>query len=239
VTRADTLLRVNAVRYPVTALGPGRRLGIWVQGCTLACRGCMAQDTWAADGGSSVAVHLLLDLWRGAVADGADGLTISGGEPLQQAAAVGALIDGVRRVSADAGAEHDVLLYTGYEVDEVDVEQRSAMKRADAVMVGRYQIAEPSRLIWRGSGNQRLIFNTDLGVRRFADIDMSPERWPLQIRVLADNRAEIVGVPRSRHHLIAVQRELRAQGIDVDYVSWHDPDAGHTAKAEKSIDRRP
>jgi anaerobic ribonucleoside-triphosphate reductase activating protein len=226
VTGPGAPLRVSTVRYPVTALGPGRRLGIWVQGCTLACLGCMSQHTWRADGGSLVPLHRLLDLWGEAIAAGAAGVTISGGEPLQQAEAVSDLIDGVRRVSADAGAEHDVLLYTGYEVAEMDATQRAAMERADAVMVGRYQLGTPTELIWRGSGNQRLIFNTDLGVRRFEGIDMSPGRWPLQIVVEPDGRAEIIGVPRSRRHLIDMRNDLRDQGLDIEYVSWRDPDAG-------------
>ena len=55
LTRTDTTgpepasmaLVVNRVHFPVTALGPGRRLGVWVQGCSIGCAGCLAHDTWA------------------------------------------------------------------------------------------------------------------------------------------------------------------------------------------------
>ena len=38
---------LNRVHFPVTALGPGRRVGIWLQGCSIRCPGCMSLDTWA------------------------------------------------------------------------------------------------------------------------------------------------------------------------------------------------
>ena len=41
------LIRLNKAHYPVTALGPGRRIGLWLQGCALACPGCISQDSWA------------------------------------------------------------------------------------------------------------------------------------------------------------------------------------------------
>ena len=77
--------RISRLHYPVTALGPGRRLGVWVQGCPLACPGCIARDTWDPAGGHEVAVADLTAVWQAAVDDGADGLTVSGGEPLEQA----------------------------------------------------------------------------------------------------------------------------------------------------------
>ena len=79
-------IRLSRVHFPVTALGPGTRLGIWVQGCHLACPGCMSRDTWDAPGGSRQSIADLADIWRQARELGATGLTISGGRAAEQAA---------------------------------------------------------------------------------------------------------------------------------------------------------
>ncbi|MDR1119236.1 MAG: radical SAM protein [Bifidobacteriaceae bacterium] len=91
-TEADTI-EVNRVLAPVTALGPGRRLGLWVQGCSLRCPGCASRDTWLRGGGTTVAVtELAADLADRVEAGSLTGLTVTGGEPLDQAPALKRLI---------------------------------------------------------------------------------------------------------------------------------------------------
>ena len=111
---------VSRVHYPVTALGPGRRLGVWFQGCPLGCPGCVARDTWDFDGGRAVTVAELTGLWADALADGAQGLTVSGGEPLAQAAQLAEFLAAADRLrqAAAPGPRADFLVYTGYEPDE-------------------------------------------------------------------------------------------------------------------------
>lgn len=219
-----TSLQVSRSHFPVTALGPGVRLGVWVQGCPLACRGCMARDTWDAGGGLAVDVEELAELWRGAVARGADGLTVSGGEPLAQPGPLRAFLEAARRVSAESGAEHDILLYTGYEPTEFDEEQRRTASLADMVITGRFVAARPTELIWRGSANQVMRPQTDLGRARYAPyLDARPEHPELQLRVDAD-RLWLVGVPR-RGTLVQLDRLLRLRGIDARRASWR-PAAG-------------
>ena len=77
---------LSRLHFPVTALGPGRRIGLWVQGCSIRCAGCISLDTWAPGKGSTTvaAVAEVIMRWI----DEADGLTISGGEPLDQADAI-------------------------------------------------------------------------------------------------------------------------------------------------------
>jgi organic radical activating enzyme len=90
-----TLLRLNRLHYPVTTLGPGVRAGIWVQGCPIGCRGCMATDTWVAGPQHEIAIVEVLN-WLTTLGP-FDGVTISGGEPFEQPVAVGELIDGIRQ----------------------------------------------------------------------------------------------------------------------------------------------
>jgi anaerobic ribonucleoside-triphosphate reductase activating protein len=212
-------LRVSRTHFPVTALGPGVRLGVWVQGCPLACRGCMARDTWNAGGGLAVDVDELAEIWRGAVAHGATGLTVSGGEPLAQPVATLAFLEAARRVSAESGEEHDILLYTGYEPDELDDDQRRAAAAADALVTGRYVASRPTDLVWRGSANQVMHLQTDLGRLRYAPhVDSRPENPALQLKVDA-GVLWLVGVPR-RGTLARLDRMLRLRGLDTRRASW-------------------
>ena len=222
--RRDETLRISRTHFPVTALGPGRRLGVWVQGCPLACKGCMALDTWDAAAGTEVAVADLAGRWEEAIRRGATGLTVSGGEPLAQPAALARFLAAADRVRAGAGPECDILLYTGYELDELDPEQRAATEHADVLVTGRYDASAPTDLVWRGSANQAMVLRTELGRRRFAEhVGERPANPPIQVRVDAAG-AWIVGVPR-RGTLQRLDHRFRAAGLDVARVSWRRSEA--------------
>lgn len=210
-------LRLSRTYYPVTALGPGRRLGIWVQGCALACKGCMSQDTWNPGGGTEVEVDDLVGLWREAVDAGADGLTISGGEPLQQPAA---LRDFLRAVRRETGQDKDVLLFTGYDETELDEVRRGAADLADVLVTGRFDVTAPTSLIWRGSANQRMVLRTELARRRYAEyVEYEPESPRLQVGPADDRGVWIIGVPR-RGALPGLTHDLRAMGLPAQDVTW-------------------
>ncbi|MFF2348235.1 4Fe-4S cluster-binding domain-containing protein [Kitasatospora sp. NPDC058115] len=213
--------RVAQVSRPVTALGPGRRLGVWFQGCTLACPGCMSRHTWSPSGGRELTVERFAALWRSALADGLDGLTVSGGEPLEQPAALAALLaaaDAERRL---AGATADLLVYTGWEPEELaaDPATAAALDGADAVITGRYRAGQPTRLVWRGSANQRLVTRTALGRERYAPYrEHRPERPELQVRV-SEGEVRVIGVPRPGD-LGRIERDLVRRGVTLRETSW-------------------
>ncbi|HSV19446.1 MAG TPA: 4Fe-4S cluster-binding domain-containing protein, partial [Casimicrobiaceae bacterium] len=46
---ATATIELNKAHWPVTVLGPGKRIGLWLQGCSIHCPGCVSQDTWSAD----------------------------------------------------------------------------------------------------------------------------------------------------------------------------------------------
>src|SRR5258708_12262683 len=41
-------LALSRLHFPIMSLGYGRRIGIWTQGCSIGCKGCMSVDTWAS-----------------------------------------------------------------------------------------------------------------------------------------------------------------------------------------------
>ncbi|TDC70797.1 radical SAM protein [Actinomadura sp. GC306] len=209
--------RVNRYGFPVTALGPGRRLAVWFQGCALACRGCLARDTWDPGGGAEITVAELTRVWADALRDGADGLTVSGGEPLAQPDGLRDFLAAVAELRDDLAPAADLLVYTGYEPSEIS--DGTALAHADAVITGRYDVTRPTRLIWRGSANQVLTPRTPLGRDRYGPyLDHEPDRAPMQVAV-DDRDVWFAGVPR-RGDLNRLRRELAARGITFKEVSW-------------------
>ncbi|URN01597.1 radical SAM protein [Actinomadura madurae] len=126
----------------MTTLGPGTRAGIWTQGCTLHCRGCLSRDTWEADPGKAVPVEAVLG-WLASLPEPVDGVTVSGGEPFQQPAALAALLRGIRAWRDARGHETialDILVYSGYVYSRLSrtTEMREILDLCDAVITGPY-----------------------------------------------------------------------------------------------------
>ena len=72
-------ISVNKAHFPVTVLGPGRRIGLWLQGCSIRCPNCVSRDTWEVDNARDVEIDDLV-LWCQDISDSRpDGITISGG----------------------------------------------------------------------------------------------------------------------------------------------------------------
>ncbi|MFG2124570.1 4Fe-4S single cluster domain-containing protein [Streptomyces sp. NPDC048710] len=221
-------IRLDGTHYPLETLGPGRRLGIWLQGCSLACAGCMSRHTWDPEAGTVTTVSEVLALWQQALADGADGLTVSGGEPLQQAAALAELLAGAARLRDEARRHEgsagprstDLLVYTGYENEELTPQRRRALVGADAVIIGRFRVAEPTRLVWRGSANQRIVALTPRGAARYAPYLAQESAGPrLQVGAGEDRELRLFGVPL-RGELAEMERLLRQAGVAFTERSW-------------------
>ncbi len=105
-------MALSRLHFPVTTLGPGRRVGVWFQGCSIRCPGCISVDTWDPALGQTAIADVARQLgdWAGT----ADGLTVSGGEPFDQPAALEILLRVWRSLSPTA-----VLLFTGYDLGAV------------------------------------------------------------------------------------------------------------------------
>ncbi|GID32031.1 4Fe-4S single cluster domain-containing protein [Paractinoplanes brasiliensis] len=227
-------LRVARTHFPVSALGPGRRFGVWVQGCPLACKGCMSLDTWDPGGGLEVPVDRLAAQWRQALDQGADGLTISGGEPLAQPGPLAVFLEEVHRLRAGTTGEPDILLFTGHTPEELDAHQQLAASYADVLVTGRYEAGRPTRLVWRGSANQQMVLRSELGRRRYAPyLDWEPEQPPLQVRA-DEHGVWIVGVPRLGT-LSRLDGDLRRRGLPAEAVTWRPCPSEH-GKRRRSAD---
>jgi anaerobic ribonucleoside-triphosphate reductase activating protein len=213
-----TVLRLNKAHYPVTTLGPGIRAGIWVQGCTIACPGCIARDTWAADPRRAVPVSSVLD-WLGALSGPVHGITISGGEPFQQPAALTMLLDGIDAWRAGRDPRPDILIYSGYPTSRLRRDHAELLGRSDAVITGPYLERRNTGARWRGSDNQEIVPLTPLGEQRYGEAAGDPASAAhIQVAVGADH-VWFIGIPRAGD-LERMAERLQAAGIRYAGSSW-------------------
>jgi anaerobic ribonucleoside-triphosphate reductase activating protein len=181
-----------------TVNGPGERFVLWVQGCTLACPGCWNPDTWSR--APRTTVHPL-DLAGTIVATaGIEGVTLTGGEPFEQAAQLVPLVSHVR------AAGLSVMTFTGFELDELETKaQRGLLAACDIVVSGRYrQRARSSDLAWRGSSNQTVHFRTG----RYGP-EVLPDTSGCEIHLADDGSLALTGFPPSALAGLAERRPDR------------------------------
>lgn len=141
---------INIHRYEVVEnehlYGPGKRLLLFTQGCSLRCKGCTNQHLWEFGKGIDVTIEEILNQCTDL-----DGLTLHGGEPLDQANVLVELIWKLKQQGKT------VILFTGYIFKELNKVQKQAWLSSDIVISGRYE--EEKRNIYlqfRGSTNQRV-----------------------------------------------------------------------------------
>lgn len=182
---------ISRIHFPVTALGPGRRVGIWFQGCSIRCPCCISVDTWAADRGRTFVEDVMAAI--GVWIDDADGVTISGGEPFDQPDALLELLHQLRKRFAG-----DILVYSGYQFDELITCLDNADGCIDALISGPFDHAAPQSLPLRGSDNQCLHTLTMLGEQRFMKYEQPQSDQPASLDVMFDEDGTVwfAGIPR-------------------------------------------
>lgn len=147
------LLNLADAVAPSWANGPGARAVLYVQGCSIHCPGCHNLHTW-----DPRPLHLrepaaVMNWYRSHVS--LRGITLSGGEPFEQAAALAEISRQVRALGGD------VIAFSGYSYealrDEVRPGSRSLLDVVDLLIDGPFLSARRTAEPLRGSENQRLI----------------------------------------------------------------------------------
>lgn len=136
--------------------GPGFRTAIFVQGCPYHCPGCHNPKSQPFEGGTEWTLDAVEQKFTNNPL--LDGITLSGGEPAEQAAACAELARRAHRRGLN------VWLYSGSTLEklseraETDADLRALLDEADVLVDGPFVMAERSLdLDFRGSRNQRLI----------------------------------------------------------------------------------
>jgi anaerobic ribonucleoside-triphosphate reductase activating protein len=218
-----TQIAISRVHFPVTKLGPGRRVGIWFQGCSIRCPGCISMDTWTRDRGWTDVDGVLEAVapWLAA----ADGITVSGGEPFDQPSALAELLARLRGLS-----KADILIFSGYPLQTIGPYLSAAEGLIDALVTDPFDLAATQTLALRGSDNQRLHLLTALGRERFATYERVAGPGDRAVDVMFDENGDVwlAGIP-ARGDLGRLQRILRAGGAQLSISE--DRRAGRTGSA--------
>ncbi|MFZ6760776.1 4Fe-4S single cluster domain-containing protein [Undibacterium sp. Ji50W] len=214
-------IAINKAHFPVTVLGPGRRIGIWLQGCGIGCKGCVSQDTWATDAGKEMSVASLLNWCREVSAGQVDGITISGGEPFDQPQALHALLDGLQQWRASTTQDFDILCYSGYPLATLQKKQAALLQKLDALIPEPFIDNKPLTQAWRGSSNQPLVLLSDRGRARMqAYVDAPIDEQDKRIQTMINGqRVWYVGIP-ARGDMQALEQRCAERGLKLDSVSW-------------------
>jgi pyruvate formate lyase activating enzyme len=99
--------------------GPGLRVVLFVSGCLLRCTYCHNPDTWHLKDGTYISAQQILDRLSGfanALISLGGGLTISGGEPMVQAAFTKRILVGAKKLGLHTAIETSG--YLGPRVDD-------------------------------------------------------------------------------------------------------------------------
>jgi anaerobic ribonucleoside-triphosphate reductase activating protein len=204
-----TAIAVSRLHFPVTTLGPGRRIGIWFQGCSIRCAGCISIDTWPTGRGITD-VDRVLDVVMPWLA-GADGITISGGEPFEQPEALHQLLVRLRLLTRVT-----TLVYSGYSFEKLAswLEQHSGL--IDALISEPYEHSVPQTMALRGSDNQRLHLLTPAGTAAFSCFNRpaTADDRRLDAMFNADGSVWFAGVP-ARGDLVRLREALTAAGHNI------------------------
>jgi len=181
-----TVARIHAVEPRSRANGPGARFVVWFQGCTLGCPGCFNPTTHDAAGGRAVPIdELAVDLARAQRDAGIEGLSLSGGEPLQQPEAARALLEAARAFGLST------LAFSGYTIDEIRALPGGpgVLAQLDVLIDGRYVASDRLATGLRGSANQRIQLLT--GRYSLAEVEATPVA---EIRIGRDGEVILTGV---------------------------------------------
>jgi len=162
-------LNIHAIMHRSLANGPGVRYAIWLQGCSIRCPGCFNPDTHGHESRRVMAVEAIVaDIasFSGEI----EGVTISGGEPLDQIDGLLELLRAIRRIGSLS-----VILFTGHRMEEVNTVPNAAelLRLVDILIAGPYDETLRTAHGLIGSSNKTVHFFSERYSQ--ADLDAVPE----------------------------------------------------------------
>lgn len=193
---------VHAILPASRANGPGLRAVVFLQGCSLGCKGCFNPATYSFQGAELEPERVAKAVIDAHKARGLEGVTFSGGEPMQQADSLLVL---TRRL-LESMPTLSLGMFSGYTERELDAgryaiwrsELNASEKREvwqairsnlDFAVLGRFNILEPSSAPLRSSRNQILrLFSS-----RYSEADFSEQI--VEVTIGESGQAVATGFP--------------------------------------------
>ncbi|WP_226681715.1 4Fe-4S single cluster domain-containing protein [Sutcliffiella horikoshii] len=173
-----------------TVEGPGKRFCLWVQGCSIRCEGCGIPWTWNKENGKIVSVDTLLhEISNSKEANNIEGVTFLGGEPFDQAKALGTLAARVKELDLT------VMTFSGYHLEDLAMrtDARQLIEATDLLIDGPFEkdnldLSRP----WVGSSNQRYHFLTNAYQHLKDQLTSIPNK--MEIRLYPDGTVSVNGM---------------------------------------------
>jgi len=195
---------ISRLHFPVTTLGPGKRIGIWFQGCSIHCEGCISADTWQFNTNmvDMNELKLVLKSWL----PDCQGITITGGEPFDQQAALSELLLFLRPYNLS------VLVYSGYPYHKLEQKKEILEGLVDVLISEPYDYKESQTKALLGSDNQKLHLLTTLGEYSFSSYLKSSSEKKLDVQFDRD-QVWMAGIPLGG--MKEITKTLQQDGVDI------------------------
>ncbi len=201
--------KLNRIQYPVYNLGRGKRIGIWVQGCTLECKGCISTPLQNTKEGKYIEIEYLINEIS-KVKEHFSGISITGGEPFQQYQQLITFCAYIKQYT-----DLEIYVFTGYYLNDLYnlFPDKLFAKYIDYLTDGRYEQDKHDDRNVRGSTNQSLYsFENEKAVKQ-EEYFMSNE---VGLKIDEDNQVFLSGIPK-KGELDELSKSLKAVGFDLNW----------------------
>jgi anaerobic ribonucleoside-triphosphate reductase activating protein len=193
---APDALRWSRFLPATEAEGPGVRAAVWLQGCAVRCPECFNPQLWAPRGGIVTSVDELAPAWIAqAQASGAEGVTLLGGEPFEQAWGAASLAHAFR----EAGL--GVMTFSGHPYGLLQAwadggrdDIAALLAATDLLCDGPYLRELPDRARpWVGSRNQGIRALTERYADEVLAIETDGGADRVEVRITRDGTVSVNG----------------------------------------------
>lgn len=158
-------MRYAQLREFDVANGPGVRSTVFVTGCTFGCPGCFNGSYQDFQYGEIWTPEVTVQLAAWLRNPYVSGLTILGGEPMQQGQELARILQLLRAMVAEsdqfnAGRKLNIWCFSGYKIENLikDPVRLAILEQCDTLVDGLFQInLRDLMLRFRGSANQRVL----------------------------------------------------------------------------------
>lgn len=146
---------MNIHAYKISRVnGPGKRFTLWTQGCFKKCKNCFNPETWSYKENKILSPYQIFELINNF--EDLDGVTITGGDPLEQEDDLLALLF----LLSGKNFKKGIIVFTGYQKEQLEQHpiRKKCLEYIDVLIDGVYVDELKSESDLRGSKNQQFYF---------------------------------------------------------------------------------
>ena len=130
-------MEIDRILYPITSLGPGKRMAMWTIGCDRHCENCANKELWNENPRKNISVNAAFRFIKNISLNyQIDGFTITGGEPLRQDRELFELIKLMNRIT------NDIIMYTGYLLKDISKTTMDFLRENISLLIDGPYIAD-------------------------------------------------------------------------------------------------